>query len=108
MTKVNQDSAEVQESTMMQPMLGMRITALRILRDLSYEDMADLTGVTVQTVKKWERTWQSPDDTSHRRLKAIADALDLDVRAITQEDPRGFMIMMQVAKTTRFGKTKMK
>ena len=105
-TPDNEALAYADASGKFRPALGSRITSLRILRKLSYADLAEKVGVTEQTVRRWEREWLTPEDTSMRRLKAIADAVGLDVRALTQQT-EGFLILMHTAKLTRFGVRKL-
>lgn len=58
-----------------------RIKRLRQAKQLSMEALADLVGVTWQTVQQWEK----PDGTAPKRtrLQAVADALGTTIEHLT-------------------------
>ena len=62
-------------------MIGERITAARIRKGMSQQDLADRVGASLRSVGNWERG----ERISARNLIRLADALDVDL--LDETDP---------------------
>lgn len=63
--------------------VSAKITKLRKLRGISQEELADLTGVSRQTIYKWEAGLTEP---KHTNLKNLCAAFNVDENYFTDND----------------------
>lgn len=63
---------------------GKKLRALRLLRKLTQNELAQMSGLTDAAIRNYELGNRSPNK---RQLQKIADALQCDISALVNHDP---------------------
>lgn len=70
-------------------MIGDKIKKYRKLKKLTQKELAEITGISLSAIEKYERGKLNP---SYGKVKTIALALDVDLKDIIPDDMKGLDI----------------
>ena len=72
---------------------GKKLKELRLLRQLTQKELANMSGLTDAAIRNYELGNRSP---SEEQLRKIADALDCDASALVDHSPLTIFEFMQI------------